>query len=245
MSSAKSVFITGASSGIGEALARELARRGYRLALVARSHERLEKLRQELGGDTHIQTLDITDTASIGPALDAARRALRHIDIVVANAGIGRIRAVGTGDFQDDLDTFATNISGACATLDAGLRMMREQGHGHLVAISSVSRYRGLPGSAAYGASKAALHLYMQSLRAETWNEGIHVTELAPGFIDTPMNRGAKSRPFVIPVEKGARLMADLIGRRRAYSTVPAWPWALVANTLRLLPTAVIARGTR
>lgn len=245
MSGGRSVFITGGSSGIGEALAREFARRGYLLALVARRHERLAELRQELGADTHIQTLDVTDTAGIGPALDAARRALGRIDIVVANAGIGRLRMVGTGDFQDDLDTFATNVAGACATLDAALRMMREQGHGHLVGISSVSRYRGVPRSAAYGASKAALHVYLQALRAETWDEDIHVTELAPGFIDTPLNRGARNRPFVIPVEKGAHLMADLIERRRAYSTVPAWPWMIVANTLRLLPTAVVARGMR
>jgi NAD(P)-dependent dehydrogenase (short-subunit alcohol dehydrogenase family) len=136
----------------------------------------------------------------------------------------------------------ATNVLGFMSTVDAALQHFRAQGRGHLVGISSVAAFRGLPGGGAYGASKAAVTNYLEALRAETRTSGILVTTLSPGFIDTPLNRGAKSRPFVIPVEKGGRLLVDLIERRVQTATVPAWPWALVARLLMVLPTAITAR---
>jgi hypothetical protein len=99
-----------------------------------------------------------------------------------------------------------------------------------------------MPAGGAYGASKAAVTTYLEALRAETHSSPIHVTTLSPGFIDTPINRGAKSRPFVIPVEQGGKLLVDLIERKVERATVPRWPWAVVARLMTVLPTAVIAK---
>jgi NAD(P)-dependent dehydrogenase (short-subunit alcohol dehydrogenase family) len=161
---------------------------------------------------------------------------------VVANAGIGNHGRIGQLPLHLAHATMATNVLGFMSTVDAALQHFRAQGRGHLVGISSVAAFRGLPGGGAYGASKAAVTNYLEALRAETRGTGILVTTLSPGFIDTPLNRGAKSRPFVIPVEKGGRLLVDLIERRVQTATVPAWPWALVARFLMVLPTAITAR---
>lgn len=242
----KSVFITGASSGLGRQMAIEFSRRGYRLALTARRLDVLKTLQSELekqgGGRVFVAALDVTDDAAVAQVLADARVFFGSLDIVVANAGIGHHGFIGKLPFAKVRDTVNTNITGFMATVDAAVHCFREQGHGQLVGISSVAGFRGLPAGGVYGASKAAVTTYLEALRAETYGSGIVVTTLQPGYIDTPINRAAKSRPFVIPVEQGGKLLVDLIERKVQCATVPRWPWALVARLLTLLPTAVIAR---
>ena len=245
ISHTKSVFITGASSGLGRQMAIEFAKRGYRLALTARRLDVLQDLQAELGlpaSAIFVAALDVTDEAAVTRVLAEAQAFFGVLDIVVANAGIGHHGRIGKLAFSKVRDTVNTNVIGFMATVDAGLRCFQAQGYGHLVGISSVAAFRGMPAGGVYGASKSAVTAYLQALRAETRGSAILVTTLSPGFIDTPINRGAKSRPFVIPVEKGGKLLVDLIEKRVECATVPRWPWALVARLIAILPTAVIAR---
>ena len=243
---AKSVFITGASSGLGRQMAIEFSRRGYRLALTARRLEVLQELQTELaasgGGPVFVAALDVTDEVAVAKVFAEACAQLGSLDIVVANAGIGHHGTIGRLPFDRVRETINTNVIGFMATVDAAMHHFKQQGHGHLVGISSVAAFRGMPAGGVYGASKAAVTTYLESLRAETYSSPIVVTTLSPGFIDTPLNRGAKSRPFVIGVERGGKLLVDLIERQVARATVPRWPWSVVARVLAVLPTSVIAK---
>lgn len=245
----KSVLITGASSGLGRQMAIEFSRRGYRLALTARRLDVLKELQTELENTgTHpvfVAALDVSDDASVVQVFARARASLGSLDIVVANAGIGHRGRIGKLPFAKVRETVATNITGFMATVDAALFHFREQGHGHLVGISSVAAFPGMPAGGVYGASKAAVSHYLESLRVETYHSPILVTTLSPGLIDTPMNRGARRRPFLIPLEKGGKLLVDLIERRVERATVPRWPWALLVRLLALLPTAVMAAAMK
>ncbi|MFO1408652.1 MAG: SDR family NAD(P)-dependent oxidoreductase [Steroidobacteraceae bacterium] len=241
----RSIFITGASSGIGEALAVEYARRGWNVAIAARRVERLEALAtrlRELGAARVLPVaLDVTDFDGIATALAGAAAELGRLDVVVVNAGVGYTVPAGRGRFDLVKKTIDTDLTGAIATVEQALPLLRAQGDGHIVGITSIAGVRGMPMMGAYSAAKAGLHRYLQSVRAEVRGEPIAVTELAPGYIDTDMNRGMKNRPFVIPVERGAAIMATLIERRVSHAYVPRWPWTLVAPVLRLLPDALLA----
>jgi NAD(P)-dependent dehydrogenase (short-subunit alcohol dehydrogenase family) len=245
----RSIFITGASSGIGEALAVEFARRGYAVAVAARRIERLESLAARLpalGAAAVLPlALDVTDFASIDDALARAAQAFGRLDIVVVNAGVGYSLPVGRGRFEQMRETLDTNLTGAIATIEFALPRLRAQGGGQIVAITSVAGSRGMPFMGAYSAAKAGLHRYVQAVRAEVRHEDITVTELAPGYIDTDMNRGAKSRPFVIPLERGGAIMARMIERRVGHRYVPVWPWLLVAPVMKLLPPSLLAPKPR
>jgi short-subunit dehydrogenase len=247
---AKTVFITGASSGIGRALATELAGRGYDLFLTARRLDVLEEVRADItstapGRTVEIRQLDVTDHADVARAITEAAERLGRCDIVVANAGLGNSGAVGEGSMERARMIVETNLIGAMATIDAAVTLFRSQdGGGQIVGIGSVAGARGLPGSGSYSASKAGIATYLQSVRAETHGEPITVTTLAPGYIDTPINQEMKSRPFLIDSEKGARIMADLIERGVGYATVPRFPWTVISPLLRVLPTSWLARST-
>jgi hypothetical protein len=246
---ARSIFITGASSGIGEALALEFAKRGYAVALAARRVERLEAVAGRLPGLGAAAVLplalDVTDFASIDAALERAAHEFGRLDVVVVNAGVGHTLPAGRGRFDEVRQTIDTNLTGAIATIEFALPRLRAQGGGQIVAITSVARSRGMPFLGAYSAAKAGLHRYVQTVRAEVWHEPITITELAPGYIDTDMNRGAKSRPFVIPLERGGAILARMIERRVGNRYVPLWPWVLVAPLMRLLPTRLLAPPSR
>jgi short-subunit dehydrogenase len=246
---AKTVFITGASSGIGRALARELAGRGYDLFLTARTLNALEQIRNEIATANperrvEVRQLDVTDDADVAAAIAEAAETLGRCDIVVANAGVGNSGRVGEGNMERGRLIVETNLIGAMATIDAAVALFRRQGGpGQIVGVGSVAGVRGLPGSASYSASKAGVAVYLESVRAETYREPITVTTIAPGYIDTPMNQDMKSRPFLIDVETGARTAADLIERGVGYATVPRFPWRVVAPLLRVLPTSLLARS--
>jgi short-subunit dehydrogenase len=244
----KTVFITGASSGIGEALSMELAGRGYDLFLTARRHAVLEAVKQRIVSAhpdrvVEVRALDVNDYPDVSAAVAEAAERFERIDIVIANAGIGGSGPVGTGKFDHDRALIETNVIGAMATIDAAVTLFRRQGGGQIVGISSVAAARGMPGTGSYSASKAAVSVYLDSVRAETHGEPIEVTTLAPGFIDTPINADLKSRPFLIDVDKGARIAANLIERGGGESTVPRWPWTVIVPILRHLPTGLLARN--
>ena len=245
----KVVFITGASSGIGEGLATEFSRRGYDLVLAARRMDRLEQLAQRLrrSGTGRVLpiSMDVTDLPGIGRGIDRAVAELGRIDVLIANAGVAFSLPAGGGDLEKLRATIDTDLTGAIATIEAGLPHLRRQGGGQIVGITSVAGWRGMPTMGAYCAAKAGLHRYLQALKAEVRHEPIAVTELAPGYIDTDLNRGVANRPFVIPLAKGAAIMAEMIEKKVGYRTVPVWPWALIAPLLKVVPTALLAPRRR
>ena len=179
---------------------------------------------------------------TVEPVLRELGARLGGIDIVCANAGMGSGGRLGSGKFDHHRRTVETNVIGAMATIEAAVAMFREQGQGHIVAISSVAAFRGLPTSAPYSASKAALAVLMDGLRAELVGSGIQTTTLFPGYIDTPINRHMKQRPFLVDSVTGGRVMADLIEKRVVRSTVPVFPWNLVSKILPLLPLSAVAK---
>ena len=191
MDRAKRYLLTGASSGIGAQLARELASQGYDLALAVRRTESLEALASELqsrhGRKVVVLPLDVTDYAACADVVGLAANALGGLDGVIANAGIALAGKAGGGHFERIRLTLETNLLGAIACLEAAAVLFRQQGHGHLVGIASVAGKRGLPRSLGYSASKAGLIAYMESLAAEFHGKPIDTTLLLPGFIDTPM----------------------------------------------------------
>ncbi len=237
------VFITGASSGIGQALALRFHRAGWRLALVARRGAELQAWvdAQALGPDVaRVYAADVCDTAGIVAAGQACIAAQGLPDAVVANAGISI--GVDTAVF-DDLEvmrsTFATNNLGMAATFHPFLEPMRQRGSGRLVGIASVAGIRGLPGHGAYSASKAAAISYCETLRVECAASGVKVVTLLPGYIDTPLTRGNRySMPFLMSAEAFADRAFAAIVDGDSYRVIP-WQMGVLAKLLRLLPNAV------
>lgn len=240
------IFITGASSGLGWHMALEFAKRGHQLALSARRLDKLNELAEliktQFDVSVHCYALDVCDETAQQAVLKQAKSDLAGLDIIIANAGIGESAPIGKGSFDSVRATIEVNVIGAFATLHHGVALLRESGGGQLVAISSVAGERGLPGAADYCASKAALTSYTESLRLECWNENIDVTLLKPGYIDTPINQGAASRPFLVGPEDGAKALVDAIEGKRKRSFIPSWPWFIVARLLRWLPGSLLAK---
>ncbi len=243
----KSIMITGASSGIGKALAYEMAKRGYSIGLTGRQVDELKAIRADIEkkyapAAISVRGLDVTDYDDVYRAVDEVAADLGGLDIVYANAGVGLGEKVGHGDFKKIRQTIEVNLIGAMATIDAGVAYFLKKGSGHVVGVSSVAAFRGMPKSSAYCASKAGIAIYLEAVRAEMYHKNIDVTVLYPGYIDTPLNSMLPKRPFLIPVEKGAAIIAGLIEKKVKSSTVPAYPWSVVGRLLKILPTGVIAR---
>ncbi|MDR2875265.1 MAG: SDR family oxidoreductase [Methylobacillus sp.] len=237
---ARRVFITGASSGIGAALARHYAADGAILGLVARRGDLLESLRAELesaGATCVCHVADVRDAAAMKTAAEDFMRHHGTPDIVIANAGVSR----GTlTEYAEDLPTFRaimdTNVLGLVHTFHPFIAPMRKEKRGQLVGIASVAGIRGLPGASAYSASKAAAISYLESLRVEMCKNGIAVTTICPGYIKTPMtDANPYPMPFMISAETAAKKMAKFIARKRRYVVMP-WQMAIVARAMRLLP---------
>ncbi len=241
----RTLLITGASSGIGEGLAFEFARRGYGVGLAARRADRLEAMAPKLlaagAARVVVVPLDVADTDAIEAAVQRAAAELGRLDIIVANAGVGPLTPTGRGKLPLMRETLNINLIGAIATIEAALPIFRQQGFGHVVGVTSVAGSKGLPGFGAYSASKAGLHRYLQALRAELRGTPVDVTELAPGYIDTDINRDKGARPFLIDVDKGAAIMARMIERRVGKRWVPVLPWTIIAQLLKILPAAALA----
>lgn len=242
--------VTGASSGIGRALALELAARGHALGLAARREPLLHALAAEIAARhpavrVVVRALDVTDPAAVHAAMGAFFEALDPVSLVVANAGLGGTHPVGRGAFDRARAIVETNLVGAMATVDAAVEAWRARpgsGPRRIAGITSVAGFRGLPGSAAYSASKAGLATYLEAVRVEVRPLGIDVVDVAPGYIDTPINRDMASRPFLIDDADGARRIVDLLDRGVYRSTVPVWPWTAIGWVMRALPDAVWIR---
>ena len=238
------VFLTGASSGIGQALAREFAARGARLGLVARRAAPLEALARELGGRHLVYPVDVTERAALVDAARGFDADSGGADIVIACAGISD--GIDTAD-ERDLDVLreilAVNVVAMATTFHPFIAPMRARGRGTLVGIGSVAGIRGLPGSGGYCGSKAAAMTYCESLRVELRGSGIRVVTIAPGFVRTPMTfRNPYPMPFLMDAAPFARRAVGAILARRSYAVIP-WQMGVVAKLLRLLPNPVYDAG--
>ncbi len=233
------VVITGASSGIGLSLARHYLEQGAEVAVFARRGATLEELKSLYPERAHAYTVDVRDAVALRAAAGDIIARNGAPDIVIANAGISH--GTLTDDIADETvfqDIMDTNVLGMVKTFQPFLGAMRKAGHGTLVGIASVAGFRGLPGSAAYSASKAAAIAYLESLRVELRGSGIKVVTICPGYIRTPMTDvNIHPMPFIIDADDAARRMAKIIARGQSFAVIP-WQMALVGRMLKLLPNA-------
>jgi short-subunit dehydrogenase len=231
------VIITGASSGIGAALARHYASEKCTLGLIARREEQLLELAAELETPTEVFPIDVRDSAAMQAAATCFIERHGCPELVIANAGV----STGTlTELAEDLAAFKAvldiNVLGMAHTFQPFIAPMRAAGHGSLAGIASVAGYRGLPGAAAYSASKAAAISYLESLRVELRGSGINVVTICPGYIDTPMTaRNPYAMPFLLDVRTAARKIAYIISKNSSFAVLP-WQMAIVARILRILP---------
>lgn len=236
------VIISGASSGLGRALARHYAAKGATLGLIARRGDLLEALAAELS-NASVYVADVCD----GPAIRAAAQDFMHRhgcpDIVIANAGISR----GTlTEYPEDSEVFedilATNVMGMINLFQPFAATMRTARRGSLVGIASVAGYRGLPGSGAYSASKAAAISYLESLRVEMHGKGVSVFTVCPGYIVTPMTADNPFHmPFLLSAEDVAERIVGIVEKKKLFAVIP-WQMAIVAPVLKLLPNFLYDR---
>jgi short-subunit dehydrogenase len=231
------VVITGASSGIGAALAREYARRGAILGLIARRHVPLARLASELAVECAVYAADVRDRYAMRAASEDFRVRFGGADIVIGSAGVSAGTLTERADdhpvFQEILDI---NVVGLFNTFQPFLPHMRKAASGTLVGIASVAGFRGLPGAGAYSASKAAAIAYLESLRVELRGSGVSVATICPGYIATPMTAGNPyPMPFMLQPGDAARRMARAIERRKRWTVIP-WQMSLVGAALKAMP---------
>ena len=244
----KTILITGASSGLGEGMARLFAKLGYNLAICARRTERLENLQSELLAQypdirVEYRILDVSDYDAIFTVFDAFAADFGHIDRVVVNAGIGDSRRIGKGRFDTNRRTVEINFVSALAQCEAAMNIFRAQNSGHLVAISSMSAMRGLPKHlTAYGASKAGLAHLAEGIRADMLltKLPIQVSTIYPGYVRTEINENAKPLPFEVDAETGTTAIVAAIEARVNEACVPSLPWSIVGQAMKHLPLQVV-----
>ncbi|CCG02275.1 SDR family oxidoreductase [Blastococcus saxobsidens] len=243
------IFISGASSGLGEGMARRFAAMGRDLALCARRLERLEALQAELrsahpGIRVEVAAMDVDDPRSVATVFSELADRLGGFDRVIVNAGIGKGASVGTGGEAANRAVLHTNVLGSHAQCEAAMELFRRQGMGHLVLISSVASVRGMPGSrTAYGASKAALNALAEGIRSDVYGSQIEVSTILPGYIATDINVGRRG-PLTVGLDKGVDALTEVIEREPVRGYVPPFPWRPVARLLRVLPLSVVRRVT-
>ena len=238
------IVITGASSGIGLALAQYYLKQGATVAACARRAELLEELAAAYPGKVIPYALDVRDTAAIKAAADDFMNRAGTPDIVIANAGVSR----GTlTEYVEDLDIFQQvmdiNVLGMARTFQPFIAPQLKAGTGRLVGITSVAGFRGIPGSEAYSASKAAAISYLESLRVELRGSGIEVVTIAPGYIRSPMTDiNAYSMPFLTDADDAAERMARVIERGSSFAVIP-WQMGVIGWLLKRLPNWLYDRA--
>ncbi|HUX90216.1 MAG TPA: SDR family oxidoreductase [Gallionellaceae bacterium] len=231
------VVISGASSGLGLALAHHYLQQGAHVAACARRADLLQSLSEQFPGQVYCYPLDVRDAAALQAAAQHFIAQVGVPDIVIANAGVSS----GTlTEYAEDIHAFQQvmdiNVMGVVKTFQPFLSAMRDAGSGTLVGVASVAGFRGLPGAGAYSASKGALISYLESLRAELYGSGISVVTLCPGYIETPMTAiNPYAMPFILPADSAARRIAKVIKARKSFAVVP-WQMGLVGGLLKLLP---------
>jgi short-subunit dehydrogenase len=247
----KNILITGASSGLGMGMAKEFAKQGCHLALCARRTERLETLKKELltinpSIEVLTSSLDVNDTEAVFSIFDSFRTAFETqggtLDRVIVNAGIGRGGSLGKGLEGPNRETAMTNFCAALTQMEAALKIFRDQNHGHLVAVSSMSAFRGYPGALnVYAATKAGLKSLAEGARIEVYNRPIKVTTLFPGYIQSEMTDSiGKPPPYMISLEKGSRLLVKAIDKEKNTAIIPFWPWYFFKIFMNLLSPKMV-----
>lgn len=239
------ILISGASSGLGEGMARAFAGTGRSLALCARRVDRLESLAAQLAptaAQVATAALDVTDTEAVPIVFARLRAELGGLDRVIVNAGLGKGAPLGTGRADANIETITTNLIGGLAQIEAAMEIFRAQNHGHLVLISSMSAVRGLPrAQAAYSASKAGLSALGEGLQAELVRSPITVSVILPGYIATDINAGVTTG-LMTGKAKGVAALVSAIEREPARAVVPTWPWIGIDAALRHLPASIARR---
>lgn len=237
------VVISGASSGLGLALAQHYLQQGAQVAACARRADLLQNLSEQFPGQVYCYPLDVRDAAALQLAAQHFIAQAGVPDIVIANAGVSS----GTlTEYAEDIHAFQQvmdiNVMGVVKTFQPFISAMRETGNGTLVGVASVAGFRGLPGAGAYSASKAALISYLESLRVELHGSGVSVVTLCPGYIETPMTAiNPYAMPFILPVDQAARRIARVIAARKSFAVVP-WQMGLVGHLLKRLPNWLYGR---
>lgn len=246
----RTILITGASSGLGEGMAREFAARGDNLALCARRTDRLESLRDDLLArhpdiTISLRSLDVDNHDQVFDVFREFQEEFGTIDRIVVNAGIGKGQPLGTGKFRANRQTAETNFVSALAQMEAAMEIFRAQNHGHLVTVSSVTAVRGMPGNVTtYAATKVGLAALSEGLRVELAkaNSPIRVTTLYPGYIRTEINEKVKNTPFIVDARTGCKAMVKAIESGKQECFVPSWPWTPIGFVMRRLPVSILAR---
>ncbi len=240
--SGKTIMITGASSGIGHGLALELGKRGARLGLLARRKDLLDELVsaiQVAGGQALALPVNVQDESAVREAADRLRSEFGRVDIMVANAGVGgnsEAQQIKSSDFSK---VIGVNVMGVVNSVTAVVPEMVAQGHGQLVAISSLAAYRGLPKSAAYCASKAAVSILFESLRLDLEPKGIDVTIIHPGFIKTPLTAGRHAQmPFLMELDDAVKKILTAIEKKKKSYAFP-WQLATIVRLGMIMPTFI------
>lgn len=236
-------IITGASSGIGYALAQELARRGYELALLARRADLLEELRASIPAKTFGMTCDVLDAEAVRGAVRVAEERLGGpFDLAVANAGVSIPGHATKFSVADSEQILRVNVLGMIYLFDAVIPSMVERRSGHFAGVASVAGLRGLPTAASYSASKAAMQAFLEASRIELAPYDVAVSIINPGFVETPMVQKNKFRmPFIISATKAAAIIANGLERRKRVIEFPR-PMSLLMRLVRQLPDPIYDR---
>ena len=233
----KRVFITGASSGIGMALAREFSDEDVVLGLISRRIEQLDNLANDLATDVYVYAADVGDSLAMKSAAEAFIQSVGVPDVVIANAGVSS--GTLTSEAKDQVvfeQIMRTNVLGMVHTYQPFVEAMKIRGSGTLVGISSIAGFRGIPGSGAYSASKAAAIAYLESLRVELSSSGVNVLTVCPGYIKTPMTDvNPFYMPFLMDADRAARSIRKAIVKKKRFHVLP-WQMSLVGFFLRLMP---------
>ncbi|MEZ6142017.1 MAG: SDR family NAD(P)-dependent oxidoreductase [Zavarzinella sp.] len=238
------VMITGASSGIGHALAREYAQAGAHVGLVARREAPLQELSAQIeasGGKAAYATADIQDYQQVQQAVQQLLTHLGGCDIMIANAGVGGHHSATSLNIHVTDKVIRTNLLGPLYTFEAILPTMLQQKSGQLVAISSMAAWRALPNVGAYCASKAGLNTFMRSLRMNLHGTGIATTVINPGFVATPMTEKNPTRLWVQTPEKAARRIRRAISRKKTSYSFPK-RMTMLMNLVRFLPDSILRK---
>lgn len=234
----RTAFVTGASVGIGAELAKLLARQGLHVAIAARREPELAAVAAAIraeGGHATIVPVDVSDPAAITAAVQRIDGELGGLDLVVANAGVATQRHSAKLQWDDCATMLGVNVIGATATLVAAIPSMVARGRGHLVGVSSIAAYRGLPKLAVYSASKAYLSAMLEGMRVDLGPKGICVTDVRPGYVRTAMNEGAGKLPMELQPVEAAQEIVDAILARKAVHAFPM-PVAAAMRSAAALP---------
>jgi short-subunit dehydrogenase len=239
-------IITGASSGIGWALAKELAGQGCKVGLVARRGDNLATLAGEIekaGGVAAIAVADVSERTAVVEAIRSVASRLGPVDLLVANAGVGVPTTIAPMNVPQVEMMFRVNVLGVVYSIEAVLPDMLERKKGHIAAVSSMAGYAGLPGESGYTSSKAAVNNFMDGLRIQLRDKGIAVTTICPGFVKTPMTAVNEFHmPWLLEADDAARRIVQALARKKKVFNFP-WQMSVLMWITRRLPDWVVARA--